>query len=174
MMAQPTSADYLVAINGYELAIAEVYSLLAAHFSSSQEYADFFNLLSAEEKAHSGWVERFLAHLKTGTCSVVRKPAQLEVVQRSTDYVKREKQNIQASKEPIQVRQALLLALNIESSMIEKRFFEVIASDDPELKKVFDRLRIETEAHADRVRRQLSSISNLTGLTAENSGYHIK
>ena len=58
-------------------------------------------------------------------------------------------------KAEISERDALAVSINLESGMIEKKFFEVFEADSTEIRKTLSSLEKETEHHLKMVREEL-------------------
>ena len=72
----------------------------------------------------------------------------------SFDYL--EDKLAQAKDENLSHKEALSAALDIETGMFERGYFEVFEGDDPELRKVLNQLATETERHTGSLRNALA------------------
>ena len=132
-----------------EEAVARLYRAYAEKFPKQK---DFWNDLFKEEIQHSRWIKK----LSTGT----HPPAQVKedrfdeaVFKISFDYL--EEKLAQATDDDLSHNDALAIALDIETGMFERGYFEVFEGDDPALKKVLNLLAKETKAHTDALRNAL-------------------
>ena len=133
-----------------EEAVARLYLAYAEKFPRQK---DFWNTLAKEEIQHSRWIQK----LSSG----IRAPVQIKedrfdeaVFQISFDYL--EDKLAQAKDENLSHKDALSTALDIETGMFERGYFEVFEGDDPELRKVLNQLATETERHTGSLRNALA------------------
>jgi rubrerythrin len=133
-----------------EVAVARLYRAYAEKFPRRK---DFWNTLVREEIQHSRWIQK----LSTGTHAPVQiKEDRFDVAvfQISFDYL--EDKLAQAKSEDLSHKEALATALDIETGMFERGYFEVFEGDDPELRKVLNLLAKETKKHTDSIRNALA------------------
>jgi len=133
-----------------EVAIARLYQAYAKRFPRQRA---FWDTLAKEEVQHYQWIQE----LSTGTHAPVQiKEDRFDVAvfQISFDYL--EEKLAQAEYEDLSHKEAVAIALDIETGMFERGYFKVFEGDDPELKRVLDLLAKETREHTDSLRDALT------------------
>lgn len=107
--------------------------------------------MSAEEIGHANWVQRLHSKIKEGSVYFKEDIFNKEAIKTSLRYL-----NNQLSKAQMQemsLMKALSIARDFESSLIEKKFFEVFEGDSAELKQILLNLAAATKDHYDRIQR---------------------
>jgi hypothetical protein len=99
--------------------------------AESSEPVDAFTAAFQEEgydeTSHAGWLRGLLAKMKEGSLSISRDRFKLQPVRGFSGYLERE---LATANEPgMSPINALSVALYIEESIIEQRYFEVLAAD---------------------------------------------
>ena len=119
-----------------EEAVARLYRAYAEKFPKQK---DFWNALFKEEIQHARWIKK----LSTGT----HPPAQIKedrfdeaVFKISFDYLK--EKLAQAMDDDLSHKDALAIALDIETGMFERGYFNVFEGDDPALIRVLKELAV--------------------------------
>lgn len=133
-----------------EEAVARLYKAYAEKFPRHEK---FWITLAKEEIKHSQWIQK----LSTRTHS----PIQINenrfdeaVFRISLDYL--EDKLIQSNNDDLSHKDALTIALDIETGMFERGYFNVFEGDDPALKRVLKGLAAETEKHTDSIRKEIA------------------
>lgn len=144
-----SASEVVEAMARNEEAISRLYQAYADRFPAQKE---FWSGLAAEETAHAGWIRGLQARVKEGALSISKDRFKLQPVRAFTNYLERE---MASAREPgMSPINALSVALYIEESIIEQRYFEAAAADTPEMKRVLDDLAGATRAHLEKVRRE--------------------
>jgi rubrerythrin len=143
------ASDVIEAMAKNEEAISHLYQAYADRFPTQKS---FWSPLAAEETSHAGWLRSLLAKMREGSLSINRDRFKLQPVRAFTGYLERE---LATAREPgMAPINALSVALYIEESIIEQRYFEVFAADAPELKRILADLATATKGHLDKVREE--------------------
>jgi rubrerythrin len=130
-----------------EEAVSRLYQAYADKFPAQKA---FWASLAADEISHAGWIRGLQAKMREGSLTVNRDRFKIQPVRGLSAYLERE---LTSAREPgMSPINALSVALYIEESMIEQRYFEVFAPDAPELKRVLSDLATATRSHLDKVR----------------------
>ena len=145
-----TGQKILELLGENEVAIARLYRAYAERFPRKK---DFWNTLAKEEVQHCRWIQEFAAGAH-GPVEINEDRFDLAVFQISFDYL--EDKLAQAKDEDLSHKEALTIALEIETGMFERGYFEVFEGDDPELRRVLNLLAKETEKHTDSLRDALT------------------
>lgn len=126
-----------------EGAIGELYNLYEKYHP---EMGEFWGKLAAEERIHATMLEEVRASLiNHGVLMHGLDHFKVEQVQFRIDFVRRQIEN--ALEQPPTAEQAVMIALNIESSIIDSRFFEFAKSDGSEFQIAAHKLAHETHDH---------------------------
>ena len=132
-----------------EETVAELYRIYADKFPRRR---DFWNDLAHEEIQHSLWIQNLSA--ETGLCFEIKEDRfTADMFQVSQDYLK--ERLARAKNEKMALKEALTTALDIETGLLERGYFEVFEGDTPELTRVLNALAAETERHTNKIRKEL-------------------
>jgi len=130
----------------HESAIAELYRAYAARFPRCET---LFLRLAEDEVEHARLISALAAKVRTGEVQVdpgrFRAPALLS----SLDFVRERFQ--EAQKGEVSLAAALAAARDLELGLIEKRFFDILEGDAPEIRQLLQTLADETGAHRARI-----------------------
>ena len=129
-----------------EECISELY---LAYADKYKESSAFWSGLAMEEKGHADCIRELAGKVEEGTVHIEPGRFNKEAIENFTKYVRGEIER--SRKEQMPLITALSIALSIEQSMIEKRFFEIFDTDSAELKHVLHDLTASTEEHIKRV-----------------------
>lgn len=132
---------YLDALIRNEEATAALYAVFAARWPK----IPLWSRLRREEAAHADVLRALKQLLERQEAHFVRPPLNLDLVVRSEEWL-RTIANDFLRQHPTPA-QALQTARTVERTMLEQRFFKVVADDTPELKQEFEALHQHTEAH---------------------------
>jgi hypothetical protein len=152
MHSLPEQVETLGLTAAHESAIAELYEEYAARFA---EHATFFRELAAEEKKHARLIVSFADDVKRHVVQVDPDRFSSISILESVDNVRRRVKDAQSRHGPSLVN-ALSVCADLENTMIERRYFDVIQGDGPELVELLRALETDSEAHRDKVRQALA------------------
>jgi rubrerythrin len=140
-------SEVIEAMAKNEEAVGRLYQAYGDKFPPQKA---FWSSLAADETSHAGWIRGLQAKMRDGSLTVNRDRFKIQPVRGFSAYLERE---LASAREPgMSPINSLSVALYIEESMIEQRFFEVFAPDGPELKRVLSDLATATRSHLDKVR----------------------
>ena len=124
--------------------VSELYMIYASKFP---EYSDFWSGLAEEELGHSG-VIRTLKY----SDQVMFKEGRFEknLIQISLKYM--EDKIVEANTQNMTIADALSVAVELETNMIEQKFFVIFEGDFSELVEVFQNLEKATQDHVEKLR----------------------
>ena len=144
-----SAGEVVEAMARNEEAIGRLYQEYATRFPAQK---DFWSALASEEATHAAWIRGLQARMKDGTVSISKDRFKLQPVRAFSSYLERE---MASAREPgMSPINALSVALYIEESVIEQRYFEAAAADSPETKRVLADLADSTRAHLEKVRQE--------------------
>lgn len=145
----------------------EIVELLAEHEKEIsrlyQEYArklpeqkDFWSKIAREEIEHASWIFKLRSKVKEGSLYFKEERFKIEAIKTSLEYVKSRIAEAQNNK--ISAKHALSVARDLESGLIEKKFFEVFEPDCREIKEVLLDLAAATREHYHRIEKAWKEI----------------
>jgi len=126
-----------------ELAIAELYNT-CAHVC--QEDAEFWSSIAQEEKKHADNIHRIKELiLQKPECFQKGRAFNPVAIKTTISYIKN---NIQRIKEgAIDKNKALFIARDIEQSLMEQKYGEIVKADDLEYRKLIEEILSQTSSH---------------------------
>lgn len=132
--------------------ISELYRAYSEKFP---DYRDFWREIAEEEKKHSRWM-RSLQGYTDDILSFDEGRIKPELMRISLTYL--EKKIKEAETEEMTIADALTIALELETNMIERNYFKLFHGDSDELRSIFQNLESDTQQHTNRVRNTLVSL----------------
>jgi len=146
-MDQENETRILEMLAKNEKLVSDLYKIYSEKFPG---YEDFWLGLSVEETEHATWIYELNKKVKEGQVSFKKERFNLYAVENFRNYMK---EMLTASqKQEITLESALSNSLNIESALLERKFFEVFESDAGEIKEVLNLLEVSTKKHLGRVK----------------------
>jgi hypothetical protein len=141
----------LTALGEFELALADLYE--ACHAACDPD-DDLWPDLVKAEKRHSGYLERIsrLIRADPGAFGPGR-PITPAAADSQIQYVR--KRTAEVAGGGIAPRTALLIAADLERSILESRFYELVTTDDEDYHRLVNVIVAETEEHADTLAARL-------------------
>lgn len=130
----------------HEKEIGRLYREYAHQFS---EQKDFWSKIAREELEHARWIFKLHSKAKEGSLFFKQGRFKVEAIRTSLEYIKN--QIAEAQNNKISNKYALSVARDIESGLIEKKFFEVFEPDCREIKQVLLDLAVATREHYNRI-----------------------
>jgi len=129
MHSLPEQVETLGLMAAHESAIAELYEEYAATFA---EHTTFFRELAAEEKELARLIVSFADDVKRHVVQVDSNRFSSVCIFESLDNVRRRLKEAQ-SRQDLSLVNALSVCADLENTMIERRYFDAIQGDGPEL-----------------------------------------
>ena len=131
-----------------EEAVAQLYSAYADRFP---EYKDFWSGLAVEEIDHAAELRKLCEIAVKGGLYITEGRFNTTAISTFSSYLEKES-------EPNRVKElslinALSIAVYIEESIIEHKFFDVFQTDSVELKQILLNLAAETKRHLKQLRQ---------------------
>ncbi len=149
MDLKANASEVIEAMAKNEEAVSRLYQSYADRFPAQKA---FWSGLAADETSHAGWIRGLQVKMREGSLAVNRDRFKTQPVRGFSAYLERE---LASAREPgISPINALSVAMYVEESIIEQRFFEAFASDAPELKRVLVDLAAATKSHLEKVREE--------------------
>ena len=145
----------LEAMRQVELAMSVLYKICAKKWA---EDSQFWLNLSEDEINHSENVKMLsnLIHNKIGTQVNFRshRPFTLNSIQSFISGVMDSAERIRHEK--ISKKRALAIALDVERSLLERRYSELVKTDDVEYQTIATAIDTETEIHREKIEKKLA------------------
>ena len=142
--------DILKMMVDNETAISEIYRIYAQRYKKQEK---FWNDLAREEIQHARLIEK-LSKSKDVSISNIKERFTPEVFKISFRYLEEKKE--QAAKETLSFKEALSIALDIETGMLERGYLSVFQGDSPEFQMMLETLDMETQKHCNKIRKLLT------------------
>ncbi len=138
--------EFIHLLQKYELSVATLYETFAAIQPSSK---DVWKKFAEDERLHAKWIQTLHAYLQDEKISFAQTRITSQSIKTSIAYI--DDQIKKAIDSKIDLKQALIIAIDIEKSVLESGFLKVFKFSGPEAKKIQSRLLEATLTH----RRQL-------------------
>ncbi|HBY56922.1 MAG TPA: hypothetical protein DEG96_03550 [Candidatus Atribacteria bacterium] len=122
------------------------------------EQKDFWLKIAGEEIEHSDWIYELKSKIKEESLYFKERRFKTEAIKTSVEYIK--KQITKAQNEKMSIKNALSVARDLESGLIEKKFFEVFEPDCREIKQVLLDLATATREHYNRIEKAWNNKKN--------------
>ena len=129
-----------------ELSIAALYETFATIFPTSRK--DWLRY-AEEERLHAKWINVLQDHMKDEKISFEQTKIASQAIRTSIDYIERQIQKALESK--IDLEHALVIAIDIEKSLLESAFLRVFNFRHAKAERIQSRLLEATELHKKRM-----------------------
>ncbi len=135
-----------------ELKVSQFYNACAESYSEEEE---FWESLVSCEKLHSCYISRISGFIK-------EKPEQFEVGRRfnsvaAKTVIKGVDSDIEKVKNNlIDIKKALNIARDIEMSLLEQKFFEIVKSENNEFLNLLDKIVSDTREHKVKIEKKIN------------------
>ena len=116
------------------------------------ENAQFWGNLVADEAQHSSWIHEFKTQIDAGNWYLKEGRFNKASLKTSLEYVRGKID--EARNQNVSRLGAISTAIDIEQSLIERNFFEILGPDSPELKTLLTKLAGATKVHLSKVRTE--------------------
>ena len=134
--------DVLEMLIRHELALKQLYELFATMFTN---HTDFWQNLARDEQSHADWLIALRSNSIACTWLLYESRLKFEAIKTSISYV--ESKIAKAEEGNISILQALSIAKDLESALLERQFSKLKDSAPKEIGAVMMRLANETERH---------------------------
>ena len=142
--------DILKMMVDNETAISEIYRIYAQRYKKQEK---FWNDLAREEIQHARLIEK-LSKSKDVSISNIKERFTPEVFKISFRYLEEKRE--QAAKETLSFKEALSIALDIETGMLERGYLSVFQGDSPKFQMMLETLDMATQEHCNKIRKLLA------------------
>lgn len=131
----------------HEEAIGTLYRLFSEKYP---ECRGVWSELADDEANHASWIRGLAARVRDGKVRLNLERFQNEAIQSSMAFVRRQTEIMNSQFLPLQ--NAISIALQLEETILEKRFFEVFETSDPEIEEIIQNIVAETRMHYDKLK----------------------
>jgi rubrerythrin len=143
---QLVAGPYTRLLAEHERVIAHLYETFANTITGG---ATFWHAIALEELEHEQMILEIDEQLQKGQWAFRRPAFITTAIAESIEWVASQKKNVESR--GISMREALKMALQLESGMMEAKFFHVLDQDAPEMMSVIEALGAYTKAHVKRL-----------------------
>ena len=144
-------AKKIEALGEHQEAIGNLYHIYSER---SPDFSQFWSQLADDKFRHVIWINAMLDGVRQGKVRLNRNRFQMEAIRAALQFVRR--QISSARKRSVSFKQAFPVAVSIETTILDKNFFEAFESDLPELRKLTGKLLEETKDHLEKLRAETS------------------
>ena len=147
MNTQDVTIQVLDLLEEHERIIGRLYAVYAERFPQERT---FWQGLSREENKHAECIASLRPKIENDPNSLIVTRFPMAAIEHSIGYINK---LIEQAQHPSLTRtKALSAAMDIETALLENKYFEVFASDSPPLRRVLELLDRGTHAHLQRIR----------------------
>ena len=137
----------------HEEAIAILYKLFSKQFLS---YRQFWSMLSLEELVHGSWIRRLYPQVTEGKIKFDEHRFVTRDIEKSLSKIR--SYTISAKKKKMSLRRAIEIALELEDSVIESRFFSVYKAEKKLMRQLIEALSQAYIEHRNRLKKTLEEL----------------
>ncbi|MDY6990684.1 MAG: hypothetical protein SWQ30_21795 [Thermodesulfobacteriota bacterium] len=134
--------EFIQLLQKHELSIAALYETFAVILPSSRK---IWMTYANEERLHAEWIKALHGHMNNEEISFEQTKLTTQSIRTSIDYIHSQIEKVVKSK--MDLKQALIIAIDIEKSLLESAFFRVFKLKGPKAEKIQSRLVEATKAH---------------------------
>ena len=156
MYEKKIAIEAFESLENIELTLSEIYQTFGEMFPG---HKDFWANMAEDERAHAAWVRRMYAMyagIKESPLSINRDRFQNRALRIFQEEL--EETHLEIRKKPLSLIQAVKLAVDLEGSLIERKFYEILEGDPNLLKGFFAEMKEQVLAH---VKRLVSVLAEL-------------
>ena len=134
--------EFIQLLRKYELSIATLYETFATILPSSRKA---WMAYANEERLHAKWINALHAQMNNEKISFEQTKFTTQSTITAIDYIENQIDKVVKSKTDL--KQALIIAIDIEKSLLDSAFFRVFKLSGPKAVKIQSRLVEATKAH---------------------------
>ena len=145
---QEHEKNIIGALAKHEEIISRLYGAYGEKFPDQR---DFWIETSKEETEHARLIRELGVNIKNGTVNYIQDKIKILVIQRSIEYINEQLEK--ARTKEISLINALSIALTIEKSIIDNKFFEAFRGRSVQAKNILKKLQEDVQKHADKIEK---------------------
>ncbi|MEI8350222.1 MAG: hypothetical protein WCI77_08725 [Candidatus Omnitrophota bacterium] len=138
----------------HEETISALYALFSRQFIFHQQ---FWHILSLEELVHASWIRKLYPQVADKNVQFDTDRFALSGIEKSLTSIK--KYIVRAKRKKISLRKALEIALTLEDSVIESRFFSIYKTDTKIIRQLLEALSQAYVEHRERLKKFLQELA---------------
>jgi len=146
--------DLVAQIRRHELTLAKMYTQFA---KSYPKHRQLLSQLAREEVLHAKWMKSLAQHYTKGHLGLSDFRLNPQVLRTSISRL--EKQIEESKQGRLSLRNAVAIALDVEKSMIENKFFEIFDLVEGKRNRIRAGLEKETSKHRQKLEKLFSELS---------------
>ena len=154
-MLKDYQKELLILLEQCELEISNLYKLFAEKFPSHRV---LWNGMLEEEINHAAYLKNLFSLADEGKISFDEKTTKTYTVKTVIDDIKTIYQKTQANQYTL--LNALSFSLNLEESIIEKKFYDYFFSNDSDITTMINKIKKETFEHRSKIKKSLEKEKN--------------
>ncbi|MDQ5987737.1 MAG: hypothetical protein CSYNP_03482 [Syntrophus sp. SKADARSKE-3] len=143
----------------HEMLMYDLYSLFAEKYP---DYEDFWHGIAEEEKVHARWVRTIREKSATGELAITADDISISAIEASLKNLKQQISEFYAQNHSVD--RAFALAMRVESSVTERKIYDIVNTDSAAVKDLFQNLVEKTRMHNIRIKEIASKRTFLHGL----------
>lgn len=152
---QSKDVDELIQeIRRHELTLAKMYNQFA---EAHPDHNQFWHRLASEEEIHAKWIESLGRHYKNGHIGLSDFKLNVHAIKTSISHL--EKQTEESKKGSFSLLNAVSIALDIEKSMIDNKFFKIFDLVGAKQARILSGLEKETLKHRQHLEKLFSELN---------------
>jgi hypothetical protein len=129
-------------LKAIEVTVATIYDGFANKFPV---HKDYWTQLADEERIHAQWIENLFEEAASGSINMKKGRFNTNAIQLFLTYA--EDILDQIHKEAISLTQAVDMAIDLETSLLERKFYDVFDGDSDILQQTFLKMTDQTSDH---------------------------
>jgi hypothetical protein len=146
----------LKSLSELEESVGRLYEIYAEVFP---EYSQFWSELVSEEMQHANWLRQVQSKAIQGNVKFSETRFNANAIQTFLNYLRDEAEKARLKQRSL--LNAFSIALQLEESLMERKYFSVVDGDSIELRQVLTDLAAGTQAHITRVRHALEKYKRI-------------
>jgi len=134
-----------------EETLSEIYHLLADRFPAHRE---LWSRMAREETTHAKWIRDLSRRVEDGSVSLDEDRFRIEGIQLFIEYAEEKFKEAKAERLPF--LHALDMALDLESSLLERKLYQVFKADSESMEQALEDMEYQIREHTERIREALA------------------
>lgn len=151
MTSKNTGMEAIEGLVRIEETLSKIYSLFAERFPADRE---LWSRMAQEETTHAKWVRDLSGRVEDGSLSLDEGRFGVEGIQLFLEYAEDKFREAKAEKLPF--LHALDMALDLESSLLERRLYQVFKAESESMVQALEDMERQIHEHTERIGEALA------------------
>jgi rubrerythrin len=151
MVVKTETLHAIELLKAIESTVSRIYEVFANKFPV---HNNLWTQLADEERIHARWIENLLEEAASGSIELKKGRFNTGAIQSFSQYAEDILSRIQ--KEEISMAQAADMAIDLETSLLERKFYEVFQGDSEILQQTFSNMKAQTSGHVGKIQEIVS------------------